>query len=56
MSNIDERESPRLGIAKRSYEPPCILGTSEFETLALSCGKAPGGGTDDCEVFLPKLS
>jgi hypothetical protein len=47
-SERDERE-PR-----RRYEPPRVLETAEFETLALACGKI-GDQTVDC-LFEPGQS
>jgi hypothetical protein len=35
--------------ARRTYEPPAIEQTSEFETLALTCALGPNGG-GDCSV------
>lgn len=54
MSEIDKSERPR---DKVPYEPPAIVATAEFETLALSCGKVAGGGGGPlCNVINPKLS
>lgn len=33
-------------VEKKPYEPPAILDTAEFETLALSCAKHPGPEPD----------
>ncbi|MEC7518553.1 MAG: hypothetical protein VYE22_01745 [Myxococcota bacterium] len=44
----EERSTP--------YVPPAIEESAKFETLALSCGKVPGDGTPQCEVFNPTQS
>lgn len=40
---------PNGGVEKKKpYEPPRVLETAEFETLALNCVKIPGDA--DCEL------
>jgi hypothetical protein len=40
---------------ERRYEPPAILETAEFETLAVSCGKVNEAGGEEC-IFSPQAS
>lgn len=43
---MNELEKQRADERKKTYEPPKIEETADFETLALSCGKF--GGTPSC--------
>ena len=54
MHDPSNHDAPAPEQGRRSYEPPQVLETAEFETLALECGKttpsvptcnALGGGT-----------
>jgi len=38
----DERENDDSPKAKLAYEPPAIVETAEFETLAMQCGLTSG--------------
>jgi hypothetical protein len=42
-SSPDERQERE----RRAYEPPRVLETAYFETLALGCTKLPGTPCDD---------
>jgi hypothetical protein len=48
MSNMNATTTSKVGDdpPRRPYEPPAIEETSDFETLALSCGLA---NPDACE-------
>lgn len=48
-----DRGSP---LARRVYHAPGVLETSDFETLALSCGKATQGECDPYGVDPGNLS
>lgn len=39
MQKHEDRTEPGEGRKRRAYEPPRVVETGEFETLALSCGK-----------------
>lgn len=43
---------PQKPSSKQEYEPPAIVAEEVFETLALSCSKAPAS---DCE-FTPQTT
>ncbi len=40
MSDVDRDEDKNEPKVERRYEPPAIVETAEFETLAMACGKA----------------
>ncbi len=40
MSEMDRDEDKDEAKEPRRYEPPAIVETAEFETLAMACGKA----------------
>lgn len=42
---------------RRPYEPPRVVESAQFETLALGCDKVPGvTGTFECDVVNPQDS
>ncbi len=41
-ASIDQSRGRGEGAPRRPYEPPAIEESSEFETLALTCGKVGG--------------
>lgn len=48
MQKHEDRTEPGEGRKRRAYEPPRVVETGEFETLALSCGKLAPPATLDC--------
>ncbi len=47
------KEEPETKRPKRSYKPPAVEDTAEFETLALMCGHEPGNAL--CENYNPPV-
>jgi len=49
----DERDpaQPQAGKKRLPYEPPAIEETSEFETLALTCGHTANSPSPDCDPY-----
>lgn len=50
MQKQEDRTEPGNGRKRRTYEPPRVVETGEFETLALSCGKLAPPATFFCAV------
>jgi hypothetical protein len=50
MQKHEDRTEPGEGRQRRAYEPPRVVETGEFETLALQCGKLPPPATFSCAM------
>jgi hypothetical protein len=48
MTKTTEHTDSRTSNEPPKYEPPRVVESAPFETLALSCGKTPGDPGTEC--------